>query len=171
MDVRVGQQLSSLEEKIKSSEAATFRPGPISRPATLSGSPLTLKISSATRDRNEENLKCIGNDELLVIGSHYSKVPVPDDSTFYKCIDKISRFAKIDFDRFRTNVNVVYIIYGGKEIRILGINDLLSAYTTSHRDKDDVKIGILHFICKKLNEKNEYSGHPVLNTYDDEVDL
>ena len=175
MDVRVGQQLSS-SDSVKSSETATFRPGLISRPASLSGplslsgSPSTLKISSATRVHNEENLKCIGNNELLVIGSHYSKVPVPDDSTFYKCIDKISRFTKIDFDRFKSNVNTTYITYGGMKIRILGINDLLGAYTTSYRDKDDVKIGILQLICRKLNVKNEYIGFPVLNIHHDEED-
>jgi hypothetical protein len=169
MDVRVGQQLSS-SDSVKSSESATFRPGPISKPASLHGPPSFLKFGSATRDHNEENLKCIGNDELLVIGSHYSKVPVPDDSTFYKCIDKISRFTKIDFDRFRSNVNTTYITYGGMKIRILGINDLLGAYTNSFREKDDVKIGILQLICRKLNEKNEYIGHPVLNIHHEEED-
>jgi hypothetical protein len=169
MDVRVGQQLSS-SDSVKSSESATFRPGPISKPASLHGPPSFLKFGSATRDHNEENLKCIGNDELLVIGSHYSKVPVPDDSTFYKCIDKISRFTKIDFDRFRSNVNTTYITYGGMKIRILGINDLLGAYTNSFREKDDVKIGILQLICRKLNEKNEYIGHSVLNIHHEEED-
>jgi len=169
MNVRVGQQLSS-SDSVKSSEAATFSSGSISSHESLSGPPPSLKVGSVSRTHNEENLKCIGNDELLVIGSHYSKVPVPDDSTFYKCIDKISRFTKIDFDRFRTNVNITYIIYGGIQIRILGINDLLGTYTTSYRDKDDVKIGILQLICRKLNEKNEYIGHPVLNIHD-KVDL
>ena len=46
-------------------------------------------------------------------------------------------------------------------MRILGINDLIYLYKNSDREKDDIKISILEYICKKLDGINEYVGMPL----------
>jgi len=134
----------------------------ISAPAPLS----TNKFSGRTR--NTEGLVCEDNDDLFVIGSHYSIMPIPDDQKFYKCSDKSSKFNKIDFDKLKTNPKCANIKYGEVDVRILGIIDLLKSYVTIPRKEDIVKIKILKYICKKLGNKNEYIGEPLFEVEEDE---
>lgn len=155
IDVTVGEEISKpiLTEPIISPEKTSILPSSFAPPPLLS-----LSLDSL---RNKKNMTCIGNDDLFVIGSHYSKVPIPNDPTFYKCIDKTSKYNKIDFYKLKTNVKCTNIFYEDSIVRILGINDLIYLYKNSDREKDDIKISILEYICKKLDGINEYVGMPL----------
>lgn len=150
IDVRVGEEISKpiLVVSTVTPTKPSFAPPPLFRL-----SPDVMK--------NDENLTCVGNDDLFVVGSHYSKIPIPNDPTFYKCIDKTSKYNKIDFDKLKTNVKCTNILYEDSIVRILGINDLIYLYKSSLREKDNIKISILEYICKKLGDKNEYVGMPL----------
>lgn len=139
IDVRVGEEISkplSIPLTV-APEKLSFAPPPLFR--------LSLDVM-----KNDENLRCVGNDDFFVVGSHYSKIPIPNDPTFYKYIDKTSKYNKIDFDKLKTNVKCTNILYEDSIVRILGISDLKYLYKNSRREKDNIKISILEYICKKL---------------------
>jgi hypothetical protein len=127
----------------------------------VSFAPRPLLRLSVDVMKNEENLTCADNEDLFTIGSHYSKVPIPINPTFYKCADRASKYTKIDFDKLKTNVKCTNIIYGGIQVRILGINDLYDLYSRSKREQDKIKLVLLkYFVNKilKIDGKNEYIG-------------
>lgn len=168
IDIRIGEEVRESVPVL----APPLSPPPIFTPMSLPLSEPSLKpplpvlsLFSLSEDvlKNKENLTCEGNDELFIIGSHYTKVPIPVNPTFYKCADKPSKYIKIDFDKLKTNVKCTNIIYDGTIVRILGINDLLFSYKSSNRDKDRIKIAVLEFICSKLGESNEYVGNPLFS--------
>ena len=166
-------QVNKILKNSMKEQSHSVTPDISSMPKISSTRPSCLTISKPLdeRDSNDENLSCIGNEKLFVIGSHYSKIPIPDDSTFFKCDDKISKFKKIDFSVLKSNVNITTIQYEGKDIRILGINDLLQEYKSRRRGEiDKYKIQILDFINKKIIKNNKYIGIPSFKIVDFESD-
>ena len=102
-------------------------------------------------------------EELLILNSHYTDIPVDNSTIFYKCNDRESIYDKIDFKRSEDNPSILNLLIFGSNVSILGLSDLIKSYETYSRPTDKIKLIILTFIKKHLPES--YDGNKM---FDDE---
>ena len=141
-------------EKFTPESLLTTNPIPLFVPK-----PLSIRVPEIS---NVEGLTCEDKTDLLVIGSHYSRIPVPANSIFYKCQDKISKFDKIDFLGINGSLKYTYMMYNKIRVRLPSIRDLFTKYNSHKRERDKDKIyfikfyyGTIRHIKEKEKEEKE----------------